>query len=151
MGVLLRVLVAAGLAADAYVHWVFAPDMAFVEGGSIGGDLLFRVQAVVAALAGVLVLALARRWTYAVAFLVAASAVGALLLYYFVDVGAIGPLPDMYEPVWYGEKTISLVGEGIAALAALAGMLTVRSKRAERTGSGPAASAPEGPLRQQPL
>jgi hypothetical protein len=150
MGVLLRVLVAAGLAADAYVHWVFAPDMAFVEGGSIGGDLLFRVQAVVAALAAVLVLALARRWTYAVAFLVAASAVGALLLYYFVDVGAIGPLPDMYEPVWYGEKTISLVGEGIAALAALAGMLTVRPKRAERT-QGPPESAPEGPLRQQPL
>lgn len=27
MGVLLRILVAAGLAADAYVHWVFAPDM----------------------------------------------------------------------------------------------------------------------------
>ncbi|MFC5753514.1 hypothetical protein [Actinomadura rugatobispora] len=150
MGVLLRVLVAAGLAADAYVHWVFASDMAFVDGGSVGGDVLFRVQAVVAALAGILVLVLARRWTYAVAFLVAASAVGALLLYYSVDVGAIGPLPDMYEPVWYGEKTISLVGEGIAALAALAGVLTARRKRAEGT-PGPSESASEGPVRQQPL
>ncbi|MFF5264144.1 hypothetical protein ACFY4C_34890 [Actinomadura viridis] len=129
MGILLRVLVAAGLAADAYVHWVFAPDMAYVEGGGIGGDDLFRAQAVVAALAGLLVLAWARRWTYAVAFLVAASAFGAVVLYYFIDLGSVGPLPDMYEPVWYGEKTISAVGEGVAALAALGGLLTVGRSR----------------------
>ncbi|GAA3963610.1 hypothetical protein GCM10023085_52750 [Actinomadura viridis] len=129
MGILLRVLVAAGLAADAYVHWVFAPDMAYVEGGGIGGDALFRAQAVVAALAGLLILAWARWWTYAVAFLVAASAFGAVVLYYFVDVGALGPLPDMYEPVWYGEKTVSAVGEGVAALAALAGLMIARRSR----------------------
>jgi hypothetical protein len=123
MGILLRVLVVAGLAADAVVHWMFAPDMAFVEGGSIAGDVLFRAQAILAAVVAVLVAVWARRWAYAVAFLVAASAVGALLLYYYVDVGVLGPLPDMHDPVWYGEKTISLVGEGVAALAALAGML----------------------------
>ncbi|MEU6041182.1 MULTISPECIES: hypothetical protein [Actinomadura] len=140
MDIPLRLLVAAGLAVDAFVHWRFAPDMKFVEGGSIGGDVLFRVQAVAAALAAVLVLVLARRWTYAVAFLVAGSAVGALLLYYAVDVGALGPLPNMYEPVWYGEKTASLVGEGVAALAALAGFLTVgRSSR--RPGERPEAAA----------
>ncbi|WP_285497176.1 hypothetical protein [Actinomadura sp. NBRC 104425] len=125
MDIPLRLLVAAGLAVDAVVHWRFAPDMKFVEGGSIGGDVLFRVQAVAAALAAVLVLVRSRRWTYAVAFLVAGSAVGALLLYYTVDVGALGPLPNMYEPVWYGEKTASLVGEGIATLAALVGFFTV--------------------------
>jgi hypothetical protein len=123
MGILLQVLVAAGLAADAIVHWTFAPDMAGVKEGQIDGDTLFRAQAIVAALSGVLVLVWPRRWTYAVAFLVAASAVGALLLYYYVDVGVLGPLPSMYDPAWYGEKTISLVGEGVATLAALAGML----------------------------
>jgi hypothetical protein len=128
MDIVLRVLVAAGLAVDAYVHWDFAPDMAFVEGGSIGGDTLFRVQAVVAAVVAVLILVLARRWTYAVAFLVAASALGAVVLYYYVDVGALGPIPDMSEPVWYGDKTISAVGEGVAALAALVGFLTVRPR-----------------------
>ncbi|MEU8796236.1 hypothetical protein [Spirillospora sp. NPDC048819] len=130
MGLILRLLVAAGLAADAYVHWVFAPDMAFVEGGAIGGDLLFRVQAAVAGVVAVVILTYATRWAYALAFLVAASAVGALLFYYYVDVGALGPLPAMYEPVWYTEKTISVVGEGIAALAAAAGFLLVgRGKR----------------------
>ncbi|WP_285697522.1 hypothetical protein [Actinomadura sp. NBRC 104412] len=98
--------------------------MGFVEGGSIGGDTLFRVQAVVAALAALLILALARRWTYAVAFLVAVSVLGAMFLYYFLDVGSIGPFPDMYDPSWYREKTIALIGEGVAAVAALIGFLT---------------------------
>ncbi|GAA2115213.1 hypothetical protein [Actinomadura alba] len=130
MGILLRVLVAAGLAVDAYIHWDFAADLPSGKDGNIGADVLFQTQAVVAIAAGLLVLFWARRWTYAVAFLVAASAVGALLLYYTVDVGSIGPLPEMYEPVWYGEKTISVVGEGIAAVAALVGFFTV-SRRSE--------------------
>jgi hypothetical protein len=128
MGILLRVLVAAGLATDAIVHWQFAPDMAPGphSSGGIPGDDLFRAQAIAAAVAGILVLVWARRWTYALAFLVAASAVGALLLYYSVDFGRLGPLPRMYDPSWYGKKTISLVGEGVATLAALAGFFTVR-------------------------
>ncbi|WP_242882185.1 hypothetical protein [Actinomadura litoris] len=132
MGLIIRLLVAAGLAADAIVHWRFAPDMAYVQGGSVDGDLLFRIQAAVAAVAAVVVLTYARRWSYALAFLVAGSAVGALLLYYYVDTGALGPLPDMHDPAWYTEKTISLVGEGVAALAAIAGFaLTRTGSRAE--------------------
>ncbi|MGI5206368.1 hypothetical protein ACQEU6_32950 [Spirillospora sp. CA-108201] len=131
MGLILRLIVAAGLAADAVVHWTFAPDMAFVQGGSIDGDLLFRVQAAVAGVVAVIILTYATRWAYALAFLVAASAAGALVLYYYVDVGALGPLPDMHEPVWYLEKTISLAGEGGAALAALVGVFAAgRGRRA---------------------
>jgi hypothetical protein len=85
---------------------------------------------VVAVIAAVLVLAWPRRWTYAIASLVAASALGALVFYYYVDAGVIGPLPAMHEPVWYREKTISAVGEGVAALAALAGLLTAGRRRA---------------------
>lgn len=136
MGLILRLLVAAGLAVDAYVHWVFAPDMAFVEGGSIGGDVLFRVQAVAAGLVAALILVHASRWAYALAFAVAGSAVGALLLYYYVDVGALGPFPAMYEPVWYLEKTLSLVGEGVATLAALAGFF-VAGRGRDATGEIP--------------
>ncbi|MEV4253186.1 hypothetical protein AB0J52_08430 [Spirillospora sp. NPDC049652] len=125
---------AAGLIVDAVVHWRFAPEMKYVPGGVIHADTVFYAQAVVAAVVAVLVLARARRWTYALALLVAASAIGALLLYYFVDVGAVGPLPNMHEPVWYPEKTQSLVGEGVAALAALVGLVTVR--RGSRPSSG---------------
>ncbi|MFE9102452.1 hypothetical protein [Actinomadura geliboluensis] len=123
---------AAGLAADAVVHWRFAPDMApgpNTPDDVIPGDDLFRAQAIAAAVAAVLVLAWARRWTYAIAFLVAASAAGAVLLYYFVDFGQLGPIPRMYDPQWYADKTISLAGELVAALAALIGFLTVRRDR----------------------
>ncbi|MFA1549308.1 hypothetical protein [Actinomadura chokoriensis] len=129
MGLLLRLIVAAGLAADAIVHWMFAPDMAYVEGGAIGGDLLFRIQAAVAGVVAVIVLTYGTRWAYALAFLVASSAAGAVVLYYYVDPGALGPLPAMHEPVWYIDKTISLVGEGGAALAALAGFFVARRGR----------------------
>lgn len=132
MGIVLRLLVAAGLAADAVVHWRFAPDMApgpNTPDDVIPGDDLFRAQAIAAAVAAVLVLAWVRRWTYAIAFLVAASAAGAVLLYYFVDFGQLGPIPRMYDPQWYADKTISLAGELVAALAALIGFLTVRRDR----------------------
>ncbi|WP_131739571.1 hypothetical protein [Actinomadura roseirufa] len=132
MGLLIRLLVAAGLITDAVVHWRFAPEMAFVPGGAIGGDVIFRVQAAVAAVTAVIVLTYARRWSYALAFLVAGSAVGALLLYYYVDVGALGPLPAMHEPVWYAEKTLSLAGESISALAALAGLALAAPARNRR-------------------
>lgn len=113
---------------DAVVHWRFAPQMKYVPGGSIHADTIFYVQAVVAGIAGLLVLVRARRWTYALALLVAASAVGALLLYFYVDVGVLGPIPNMHDPMWYPEKTQSIVGEGVAALAALVGLLTVRGR-----------------------
>jgi hypothetical protein len=129
MRLLLRLLVAAGLAVDAIVHFKVAPDLPGADGGGIGANALFYGQAVVAAVVGVLVLAWPRRWTYAIGFLVAASALGAVLLYYFVDVGEIGPLPAMYEPVWYAEKTISATGEGVAALAALVGFVLGRRSR----------------------
>lgn len=134
MDILLRLLVAAGLAVDAWVHWDFAPEMEpgpRGAGGAIPGDDLFRAQAILAAVAGVLVLAWARKWTYAIAFLVAGSAVGALLLYYYVDVGRLGPIPAMHDPHWYSEKTICLIGEGVATLAAAVGFFVVNRLRTQ--------------------
>ncbi|MEU5876872.1 hypothetical protein [Spirillospora sp. NPDC047279] len=142
MQIILRLLVAAGLAVDAIVHWRFAPDMKSVGSDGIDGQLLFQAQAIAAAVAGVLVLVIANRVTYAIAFLVAASAVGALVLYYYVDVGDLGPIPNMHEPVWYGEKTLSALGEGIASVAALIGFFTVKrgSRRGDSAGSAHSAS-----------
>jgi hypothetical protein len=130
MKLLLRLFVAAGLAVDAIVHWIFAPEMAGVEGGSIGGDTLFYGQAVLAGVVGVLVLAWPRRWTYVIAFLTATTAVGAVLLYRYADVGVLGPLPEMYEPVWYAEKTISAIAEGIAMILAVVGIIVGGPRRA---------------------
>ncbi|QHC21012.1 hypothetical protein [Streptomyces sp. GS7] len=126
---LLRLLTAAGLAVDAYVHVALAEAYDPV-GASITEGTLFRAQAAAAALAAVLVLASGRnRWVWAFAFLVAASAVGAVLLYRYVDVGSLGPLPNMHEPVWYPKKTVSAVAEAVAALCAAVGFVRVSRNR----------------------
>lgn len=115
----LRMSAAAGLAIDAYVHFDLAADYDVV-GSTITQGTLFRAQAVVALLAALLILLVGRTWVYQVVFLVAISALAPLVLYTYVDVGAVGPLPNMYEPVWYQDKTFSAVGEAVAAVAAAA-------------------------------
>ncbi|WP_052230501.1 hypothetical protein [Streptomyces sp. CT34] len=126
---LLRLLTAAGLVVDAYVHAELASAYDPV-GAGVSEGALFRIQAAAAALAAVLVLVSGRsRWVWAFAFLVAASAVGAVLLYRYVDVGSLGPLPNMHEPAWYPKKTVSAVAEAVATLGAAAGFVTVSRNR----------------------
>src|SRR5581483_9364596 len=97
----LRLLTAAGLALDAYVHADLAPTYDF-SGKGISQGQLFRIEAAAAALAALLLIAFGtRRLVWAYALLVATAGVGAVLLYRYVDVGALGPLRNMYEPVWF--------------------------------------------------
>lgn len=117
---LLRVITAAGLAVDAYVHANLASAYDPVRKSISQGDL-FRVEAALAALAALLILLTAHRAAWVFAFLVAAGGLGALLLYRYADVGALGPLPNMFEPLWFPKKTIAAIAEGVAAVAALAG------------------------------
>jgi hypothetical protein len=130
MGLILRLLVVAGLAVDAYVHIHLAGGMG--SGGGLSEGTLFWIQGLVAALVAVLVLFRASRVTYAIAFLVAASALGALLLYRYVDVGSLGPLPDMYEPVWYAEKVVTTVAEAVVAVAAALALWHVSARERVR-------------------
>lgn len=115
---LARVVAAAGLGYDAYAHFDLASRFD-ANTALISQGMLFRIEAVLAVLAALGVLL--TRWRAAVVFalLVAGSAVGAVLLYRYVDVGVLGPLPDMYEPAWYGEKTLSAIAEAAAFLALL--------------------------------
>lgn len=127
----LRLVVAAGLAVDAVVHLRLAPGYQLADPAGIGQGNLFRVQAVVAALVALLVLATGSRLAYALAVAVAASALAAVVVTRYVEVPALGPIPSMYEPVWFGQKTASAVAEGIAALAALVGLLLSSRTRSE--------------------
>ena len=126
MGLILRLLVVAGLAIDAYVHFHLAGDVG--NGGVLSEGRLFWIQGVVAALVALLVLVRAHRPSYLIAFLVAGSALGAVLLYRYIDVGALGPLPNMYEPVWYAEKVVTTVAEAVATLAAAVGFWYVSTR-----------------------
>jgi hypothetical protein len=120
MGFLLRLLVVLGLGIDAYVHFHLAGDVN--SSGTLSESTLFWIQGGASVVVAVLVLVRPRPVPYLIAFLVAGSAFAAVMLYRYVDVGAIGPVSDMYEPVWYTEKVVTTVAEGIAAIAAALGI-----------------------------
>ncbi|HWA65412.1 MAG TPA: hypothetical protein VG899_03465 [Mycobacteriales bacterium] len=121
--IVLRLLAAAGLVVDAVVHLNFASRYDPIGGTLSQGDV-FRIESAVALLvAAALLVGPWRQASYLVAFLVAASAFGGVMLYRYVDVGALGPIPNMYEPVWFGQKTLSAYAEAAAAVAALIGFL----------------------------
>ena len=129
-----RGLVVLALLVDAAVHLHLAPGYQLSAPSGIGAGNLFRLEAAVALAAAALVLVRGNRTSYAVAFLVGLSALGAVLLYRYVDVPALGPLPAMYEPLWSTEKILSAVAEAVAAVAAAAMLLTASGKN--RTGTG---------------
>jgi hypothetical protein len=131
-GLVLRLVVVAGLAVDVFVHLRLAPGYD-LNTAAVSEGALFRVEAALAAVAAVLVLVTRWRVGVVLALLVAAGGVAAVLLYQYVDVGAVGPFPNMYEPISYPEKTYSLVAEAVAALAALA-LLVLGSTRPARRG-----------------
>ena len=132
VGLGLRLLTVAGLVVDAVIHIHLAPGYQFAAPGGIGQGNLFRIEAALAIVAALGVLLRPARATYAAAFLVAAGGLAAVLLYRYVDVPAVGPIPSMYEPVWFGEKSLSAVAEGVSALAALISLLSARADRARR-------------------
>jgi hypothetical protein len=119
---ILRLVTAAGLAVDAYMHLKVASDYDVIPGTISGGDP-FRAESAAAIAVALLVLVHPGRVAYLLAFLVAASALGAVMLYTNVDVGALGPLPDLYEPVWFTEKTVSAIAEAIATVTAALGLV----------------------------
>lgn len=142
----LALVAAAGLAIDAYVHFNLASDYDVVKSSVLSQGDLFRIEGAASAVAAAAILLRPRRYTAAFAFVVAAAGTAAVLVYRYIDVGAFGPFPDMYENIWYPKKTLSAWAEGIAALAALAllVLLHVQARRNGRTASDavPAAEPP---------
>ena len=117
----LRVGVVAALVVDAVVHWRLATGYGVAFPAGIGGDAVFRLEAVAAVLVGVGVAFTGSRVAWASAFLVLTSAAVAVVLYRYVPVPQLGPIPSMYEPIWFLEKTVSAVAEGLGALLAALG------------------------------
>jgi hypothetical protein len=109
------VLTATGLLYDAKVHLHLADDYDVVGSGVTQG-LLFRIEAAVAIGLAIAVLVSDHRLVWAAAGLTGLGGVLAVLLYRYVDVGAIGPIPNMYEPAWFPEKLHSAYAEGAVAV-----------------------------------
>jgi hypothetical protein len=110
-----------GLAIDAYVHLDLASAFKDVKTSTVSQADLFRVEAAAAIVAAIGLLVRPRRYTAGFAFLVAAAGTIAVVLYRYVDVGAFGPVPNMYDPYWQpAGKWLSAIAEAAAAIASAA-------------------------------
>jgi hypothetical protein len=124
---ILRVVTAAALGVDAFVHNDLVGRYHLNQGsGPLSQGDLFRIEAIVSGLVALALLVSGRWFVWVVAWLVAVSAVGAVLLYRYHDPGEIGPLPDMYEPEWFREKAVAALAEGVAAVTAALGLVEAR-------------------------
>jgi hypothetical protein len=72
-----------------------------------------------------------RVFTRGLSALVSGSAAVAVVLYTYVDVGPLGPLPNLYENTWNAPgKVVSALVETTAAVVSIAGpALAVRMRR----------------------
>jgi hypothetical protein len=119
-----RLLVAAGLLIDAAVHAHLSGRYQQAQPGGIGEGTLFAVEAASAVGAAAYLLLRHSRPAYLLAALVGIGGLAVLLLYRYFSLPAFGPIPAMYEPIWYPEKVLSAAAEGVAGfLAAVAAVL----------------------------
>ena len=129
---ILRVGTAAALGIDAAVHVHLAPAYDPVKATVSQGEL-FRLEAGLAIVAGLLVLIRPGPSSWIIAFLVGAGGLAAVLLYRYVDVGPLGPVPDMYENTWQVPgKLLSAYAEGVVVILTPLGLLAHRGPATTR-------------------
>jgi hypothetical protein len=111
------VATAGALAVDAFVHGTSAGGYDAIPPLLLSKGNLFRAEAMVAIAVALLLLIWARWWSWAVALGVSATALGAVTLYRYVNVGSIGPIPNLYEPTWQVPgKVLSAGAEAVAVM-----------------------------------
>lgn len=124
-----RLVAAAAMAVVAGVHLDLAAGYALVGDQVTQGDL-FRVQAGVAGVVALALLVRPARVVWLMAAAVGLASLLAVVVTVYVAIPAVGPLPRIFEPVWYAEKAIAALAAGAALLAALTGLpLAVRQAR----------------------
>ena len=138
------------LAVTAYVHADLASRYdANQQTGTLSQGTLFRVQAIIAAVAAASLIASAvgqiispraastdgapRRRLILAPWLAAAaigtSSLAAVMTYRYTGLGRFLFLPDMHEPVWYREKSLSAGADLAAALMSVVGIAVILKRK----------------------
>ncbi|WP_298459865.1 hypothetical protein [uncultured Cellulomonas sp.] len=128
-GTLLRVLGAITLGFSGYLHLRIALDRPPLFGdGEVTLSGLFVAQAVAAAVVVVWVLVRGDVLAWLAFAAVAAGSLVALLLSVVVRIPSIGPLPVIYEPLWYTDKYLAAISAGLAVVVALVALALLRRR-----------------------
>jgi len=146
MTVVLRVLSAVALAVSGYVHLHLAHRYGYP--GTITGEQLFIAQGVTALVLAAAILVTGNRWVWAAGALLGLASFAAVMTYRYVDLGAIGPLPNMYDATWQPspEKMLSAIAEITVPLCFVLAMAAGHARRnaARRGGDRDAQNRPDG-------
>lgn len=124
---------AAALLVSAWVHVDLAAPP-WTADGQLTLASLFLAQALVAASVAAWALVWPSRLALGAAVLVGLGSLAALVVPVYVRVPSIGPLPALYEPLWYGAKVTAAAAAGAAAATAL---LALWIGPASRSGAPP--------------
>lgn len=130
---LLRLITASGLVVDARIHLKLAVAYDSIKTSTISQGDLFRIEAGLAIAAAVLILLIRTKITSLFAVAVAGGGLVALMVYRYADIGAFGPLPRMYEPIWYPDKVDTCIAQAVATAASLC-LLILAVWRSRKTG-----------------
>lgn len=133
----LQLIAAAGLAYDAKIHFKLAPAYDQVRSSTVSQGDLFRIEAWLAVAAAVLVVVVRKPITAFLAAAVAGGGLVPLLVYRYYDFGSLGPLPAMYEPAWYPDKTNTCIAQAVAAVAAGALLVALEIRRRRNSPATP--------------
>ena len=106
----LRLAAVVALAVSAWVHLVLAPVHAR-DAPAISLGHLFYVQGALAAAVAVWLLVQDRPAPWLAGLVLMAASLVAVLQSVTAQVDLPGPLPVLYEPLWYFRKTLSAVAE----------------------------------------
>ena len=114
-------VLAVALLVNAVIHLRLAGPFDAVAGALLSQGDLFRIQAAVNIAAIALVVIVRRVWADLVALAVAAGGAALIVITAAVplDLTSLG-LPYLFEPAYYTDKTVALVAQLVAVLAAAA-------------------------------
>jgi len=128
-----RIWIALALLVNAYVHFLLATPFDAIVGSLVSQGDLFRIQGVVNILAAVLILAVHRWWIGLVAAAIAAGGLVLLVasVYVPLDLSTIG-FPVIYEPVWYPDKVVAVIAQGLALIGGLLVAVVARPRTAQK-------------------
>lgn len=132
-GMALRVVGAIALGCSGYLHLRIALERPplFADGlVSLSG--LFVAQAVAAAVVVIWVLVRGDLLSWLAFGAVALGSLAALVLSVYVRIPAVGPFPQLYEPIWYADKYLAAAAAAVASVVALVAVLGLRRSALRR-------------------
>lgn len=129
-GAVLRVVAAVALGYSGFLHLQIALERPpLLADGQVTLSGLFVAQAVAAAVVVVWVLARGHLLSWLAFGAVALGSLVALVLSVYVRIPSVGPFPELYEPVWYGDKYLAAGSAAVATVAAVVAVLGLRRLR----------------------